>query len=201
LQSHLLPHDWVYDGTYYGEAVETPATKAAAVISASIVQDLNPSKVADVGCGTGAMLEALQTRGCSVQGFEKSKAALEICHARKLQVKEFDLENDDMPIERMFDVVISMEVAEHLPQKVDDRYIDMLTHLAPIVVFTAAPPGQGGTDHINEQPPEYWLEKFRRRNFQLDGSLTNSWRKSWGQSGQVKSWYFANLMIFRKLNT
>jgi hypothetical protein len=32
-------------------------------------------------------------------------------------------------------------------------------------VFSAAIPGQGGVNHINEQPPKYWVEKFWRRGF------------------------------------
>jgi SAM-dependent methyltransferase len=199
LQSHVLPHDWVYDGSYYDESVDLPAVRSAEIISASVMRDFMPKSMADVGCGTGAMLQAFQANGCEIVGFEKSKAALQICLDRKLNVREFDLESDTLGSERQLDVVISMEVAEHLPQKVDDRYLDLLTNLAPVVVFTAAPPGQGGTDHINEQPPEYWREKFGRRNFSMDSEVTDRWKQEWKESERVTHWYFANLMVFRKM--
>lgn len=199
LQSHVLPHDWVYDGAYYDESVDLPAARSAEVISASVMRDLMPKSVADVGCGTGAMLKAFQASGCDILGLEKSKAALRICLARKLDVREFDFERETLESDRQLDVVISMEVAEHLPQKAEDRYLDLLTNLAPVVVFTAAPPGQGGTDHINEQPPQYWREKFVRRNFSMDLEITSRWKQEWKDSERVAHWYFANLMVFRRM--
>jgi hypothetical protein len=90
-----------------------------------------------------------------------------------------------------------MEVAEHLPEAVADRYVELLTSLSPLVVFTAAPPGQGGSDHVNEQPPSYWILKFQQRDFGHDDGLTRRWRESWEASGVVESWYHQNLMIFR----
>jgi len=52
-----------------------------------------------------------------------------------------------------FDLAVSMEVAEHLPEQVSEPYIDLLTRLSRVVVFTAARPGLGGSDHVNEQLP------------------------------------------------
>jgi hypothetical protein len=65
-------------------------------------------------------------------------------------------------------------------------------------VFTAAHPGQGGTDHVNEQPATYWIAKFAKRGFSSDLDLADRWRKDWEASGQVPEFYSQNLMIFRK---
>ena len=82
-------------------------------------------------------------------------------------VLKFDLERDNLKDTRTFDVAISMEVAEHLPEKIADRYVDLLTGLSNIIVFTAAYPGQGGDDHVNEQPALYWISKFQARAFNM----------------------------------
>ena len=99
---------------------------------------------------------------------------------------------------RDFDVAVSMEVAEHIPESRADRYMDLLARAGRAVVFTAAPPGQGGNDHVNERPSEYWIAKFADRGFRLDGELTRSWRDHWRRSEHVRGWYHQNLMVFRR---
>lgn len=66
-----------------------------------------------------------------------------------------------------FDLALCIEVAEHLPPDRADYLVDLLTSSADTVFFSAAHPGQGGTLHLNEQPREWWLEKFRARGFDL----------------------------------
>jgi SAM-dependent methyltransferase len=197
LSRHGWAHDWIYSAEYFARTVEGPAVESAIPIAESIVFDLAPASVVDVGCGTGALLEALRDRGCDVFGFEYSKVALAYCRQRNLAVTKFDLEKDTLSSARTFDVVVSMEVAEHLPASSADRYVDVLTRLAPAVVFTAAPPGQGGNDHVNEQPAAYWIAKFAERGFTLDDALSRRWRERWEKSGKVRDWYHRNLMVFR----
>jgi SAM-dependent methyltransferase len=198
LASPILTHDFIYDADYYATHVEGPAVRSAGTIANSIITDLTPGRVVDVGCGTGALLEALREGGCSVFGLEKSKEGLKYCAARNLDVAAFDLERDTVNDGRTFDVAVSMEVAEHLPKNVADRYVEIITALAPIVVFTAAPPGQPGTDHVNLQPPEYWIDKYQRRGFRYAEEMTESWRDNWKRAGDVEYYYWQNLMIFRK---
>src|SRR5262245_28678594 len=65
-QSLLLAHDWIYDSDYYDKTVEGPAARSAGRIADSILSDFKPANLIDVGCGTGALLEALRERGCEV---------------------------------------------------------------------------------------------------------------------------------------
>lgn len=195
----MLGHDLIYGSDYYANTVEGPARRSAGTMSSSIVSDLAPKTVVDVGCGTGALLEALRDRGCEVFGFEYSKAGLEYCRSRHLDVEVFDLESDVLRSDRTFDVAISVEVAEHLPERVADRYVDLLARLAPTIVFTAAPPGQGGIDHVNEQPPGYWIHKFQQRGLEHNRELSDKWRERWKADGDVETWYCQNLMVFRRV--
>jgi hypothetical protein len=88
-----------------------------------------------------------------------------------------------------------MEVAEHLPASVAGSFVALLCRAAHAVVFTAAVPGQGGSDHVNEQPREYWIARFDARGFAYDGDRTERWREQWRGAG-VCRWYHENLMIF-----
>jgi SAM-dependent methyltransferase len=196
--SKVLPHDAMYDREYYERTVEGPAVKASAVMAGSIVSEFEPKSVVDVGCGTGALLAALRDRGCTVFGLEYSQAGIEFCRSRALDVHRFDLESDSLGERRTFDVASSMEVAEHLPERIADRFVDLLVSFAPVIVFTAARPGQGGSDHVNEQPPEYWIEKFRARSFTHDPACAARMSEGWRTSGAVATWYWENLMVFRR---
>jgi SAM-dependent methyltransferase len=196
-----LDHETIYDSDYYKHTVEVGAVRSAEFIATSILLDIKPNSVVDVGCGTGVLLDFLRQRGCHVLGLEYSEAALQYCRDRKLDVRKFDLEKDAFMDSQFFDVAISMEVAEHLPKAVADRYVDLLARLSNVIVFTAAPPGQGGTDHVNEQPPSYWISKFQIRGFVYDEGMSKRWRESWEETKIVDSWYYENLMIFRRTQT
>ena len=199
LKARLLRHYWIYNADFYDANVEAPARRSAGNIAGSILCDFQAASVVDVGCGTGALLQALRDRGCTVFGLEYSEAALSYCRARQLDVVKFDLEKRGAFSDgRSFDVAVSMEVGEHLPERVADSYVDLLARLAPVVVFTAAHPGQGGTDHVNEQPASYWIGKFRQRGFEHAEAETKRWSAQWQASGEVEWWYYQNLMIFRR---
>jgi SAM-dependent methyltransferase len=132
-------HDEIYDSTYYAEKVEPSIQLSAGQMADSILRDLAPEFIADVGCGTGALLAALQKRGAEFLGFEYSAAALKLCHERGLDVVKYDIEADPIPSARV-DVVISTEVAEHLPESCADKYLEILSTLAPTIILTAPPP-------------------------------------------------------------
>lgn len=195
--ANLLGHDAMYDTEYYTKGVEGPAARSAGAMTDTILTDFKPKSVVDVGCGTGHLLMVLKDRGCDVFGLEYSEAGLEYCRNRGLDVRKFDLEKDSFQDGRKFDVAVSVEVAEHLPASVADSYVGLLTRLSDRIVFTAAPPGQGGRDHVNEQPPEYWITKFAAHKFEQDHERTNAWRSTWRER-DVQDWYHQNLMIFRR---
>ncbi len=192
-----LPREMNYDAEYFLRDIDGPATASAPTMANSILNDLAPKSVIDIGCGTGALLAQLRNEGCNVVGLEYAAPARALCAKRGLDVFAFDIMQDNYEAPHPYDVVISMEVAEHLPEPIADRYVDLIAKLGKNIVLTAATPGQGGTDHVNEQPHEYWIAKFEQRDRILDWTLTSSWRAAWRDSGHVQSWYYNNLLVFR----
>ena len=189
--------DDLYNGEYYSY-VDAEASRSAPVIVDSIVSQFAASRIVDVGCGTGALLAEFRSRGVAGVGLEYSQAALEICRKRQLEVYPFNIESH-RPIELGgLDVAICFEVAEHLAAAFADPLVDLLVHLAPRVIFTAATPGQGGgADHVNEQPHEYWIAKFAERGYPLRQPLSEQWRRDWHQRN-VAGFYAKNVMIFER---
>jgi cyclopropane fatty-acyl-phospholipid synthase-like methyltransferase len=193
---NLARDDSVYSDAYYEKYIEGPARQAAPAIADSVLADFAPTSVLDVGCGSGALLAEFAARGVTARGLERAEAGLARCRARGLDVESFDLELETSTARRA-DVVLSTEVAEHLPEKFADRFVALLGEAGPVVVLTAATPGQGGTGHVNEQPNDYWIAKFVQRGFEYREATALAWRTDWRRRG-IPSWYANNVMVFAR---
>jgi hypothetical protein len=97
-------------------------------------------------------------------------------------------------LDREFDVAICLEVAEHLPPQSAELLIRSLSKLSRRVVFSAAIPGQGGTHHVNEQWPTYWMECFHRQGYQL----VDCFRKRIWDNRNIACCYRQNMFLFVK---
>lgn len=93
---------------------------------------------------------------------------------------------------RQFDLVISLEVAEHLPPSSSESFVETLTTHGKVVLFSAAVPGQGGVNHINEQWPAYWKRLFEAREFLLVDCL----RDRFWNNQEISPCYRQNIMLY-----
>lgn len=201
LRGLLEAHDTIYDEAYYDRDVEGPAAQAAPHIARSIIARFSPKSLIDVGCGTGVMLAAFRDHGVDVSGLEYSAAGLRRCNERGLNVQKFDLERDvSSATTKTYDVALTLEVAEHLPEYVADRFVGLLCAFSSTVVFSAARPGQGGVDHVNLQPQSYWIEKFAQRGHFHDRPSTQWLAAEW-HAEHVAGYYHENLMVFQESNS
>ena len=169
-----------------------------------VVEQFAPRSVVDVGCGQGLLLAALRTHHPSIDllGIDSSDHAVRRARARGLDVRLADLaflgKRDAAPVARLVrgaDVAVCLETAEHLPPWSATNLVRALTG-ASVVVFSAAPPGQGGTLHINEQPLDYWCERFRREGFALDAK--DEALRSGVARLDLPWWYAANIRVFSR---
>ena len=68
-------------------------------------------------------------------------------------------------IDSKYDLACCLEVAEHLPPERAGSFVEDLTKLAPVVLFSAAIPGQGGDNHVNEMWQHHWARLFAKNGF------------------------------------
>jgi 2-polyprenyl-3-methyl-5-hydroxy-6-metoxy-1,4-benzoquinol methylase len=189
----------LYNLEYYSY-VDAEASRSAPTIVEAVISTFAPRRVIDVGCGTGALLAAFQSKGVSCVGLEYSVAALKICAQRGLSVYRFNIEGDQPQDLGKFDTVLCFEVAEHVSAQFAEPLVSLLVRLAPRVIFTAATPGQGGgADHVNEQPHKYWIGKFEKRGYRMLEGITEHWRRNWREN-DVATFYASNVMIFERAN-
>ncbi len=169
------------------------ATRRSAERIVPLVLDLvRPLSVVDVGCGVGTWLSTFQQHGVAdIQGFEGTWLDARQLIVPRAAVTLCDLQR---PLEcaRRFDLAVSLEVAEHLPAECAAGFVASLTRLAPVVLFSAAPPGQGGTHHVNEQWPPYWFELFAAQRFEAVDCLRD---RTWDDD-DILWWYRQNSFLF-----
>lgn len=189
--------DDLYSDEYYAY-VDQESARSAPTIVQSVMRDIGPRSVVDVGCGTGALLAEFRGRGVPGIGLEYSASALRTCRERGLDARQFDIESAHSGDVPTADLVTCFEVAEHLPARCADALVGLLVRCAPKVAFTAAVPGQGGgADHVNEQPHDYWIEKFAHAGMPLQQELSSAWRHEWQEAG-IAGFYSANVMVFSR---
>jgi SAM-dependent methyltransferase len=127
----------------------------------------DPENIVDIGCGTGDFLMPFLNEGVDVLGVDGSEHCFE---NRKIPKDKFlvkDVRFEEIEL-GSFDVCLCMEVAEHIEEKFSERLIKVITNLSPVIVFTAATPGQGGVDHVNEKPHEWWVNKFQKKGYRYE---------------------------------
>ena len=166
--------------------------QSATQIVPLILELLKPSSVVDIGCGSGEWLSVFDRHGVEdilgVDGNYVDRNSLAISSDKFLPL---DL-TQPFTINRKFDLVVSLEVAEHLPVESAENFIDSLTKLGSVVLFSAAIPFQGGTHHVNEQWQTYWIELFSNKNYQVIDCV----RPLVWQNPNVEYWYAQNTFVF-----
>lgn len=153
-------------------------------------EHIKPLTVLDVGCGTGQTLGWFLERGCEAIGIEASDLAIKKSGMRS-RIRRLDLRKP-VDLQREFDLVWSFEVAEHLPEDAADNFVATLIRHSNCVVMSAAPPGQGGEGHLNEQPSQYWINKFEARGWSYEDELTTILR-------ETNDMFAQNMMVFRRV--
>jgi SAM-dependent methyltransferase len=153
-----------YTADFYETYLEESRGSARTLLP-HVLDMFRPASVVDIGCGVGTWLSVFQELGVAetlgVDGSYVNPSQLLINRDR---FRSHDL-SQPLKLDRRFDLAISLEVAEHIPAASAQTFVDSLTELAPLVLFSAAIPHQGGDHHVNEQWPEYWLERFAKRSY------------------------------------
>lgn len=172
-------------------AAEPFAGQSARVVVPFVVERFHPTSVLDVGCGIGAWLATFKAFGVAdVMGVDS--AAVRSAFALDQQCFiEHDL-TKPLHLDRSYDLALSLEVAEHLPERAAEVLVSSLAAAASLVLFSAAIPGQRGPGHQNCQWPDYWRERFARVGFQAADLL----RQSLWDDERVSWWYRQNLLVF-----
>lgn len=172
--------------TYGSQIFSIAAPQTVLPLVFSLIQ---PRTVVDIGCGIGTWASVAKTLGCVVKGLDGPHVPVD---QRLISAEEF-VETDLTTFTGIgrFDLAICLEVVEHLPASHADPIVAGLCESADVILFSAAIPLQGGENHLNEQWPTYWQEKFAARGFVM---LDVFRERLWNEPG-VNWWYRQNLFL------
>lgn len=148
-----------------------------------------PRSILDVGCGTGISLDYFASRGIEVRGLEGSELAISKArHADRITLQDL---HAPAHLGEQFDLVWCFEVAEHIHPAYVSQFLETLTNHGDRILLSAARPGQGGLGHLNEQLPEYWIEKMAAGGFAFDAEMTEKYQA-------LPDHFAKNIMIFTR---
>lgn len=182
-----------YTDEFYRNHREVSLRSARQIVP-FVLRLVEPWSVVDVGCGLGTWLSVFREQGvtdvCGMDGDWVDRTKLVIPADRFLAADVCR----PLPVDRRFDLALSLEVAEHLPGECGAAFVGSLTRLAPLVLFSAAIPFQGGAGHINEQWPEYWVEHFRQSGYAVIDCI----RRAIWNNAEVEWYYAQNTLLFAR---
>lgn len=151
-------------------------------VSEFIIKELKPTSILEFGCGVGWYCKYMSDNGVEIvhgiepEKMDESNFVNDGCEQFCFNVTE---QEEPEGILSQYDMVLSLEVMEHVPRKFHDRAFDFLASKKPrIVVFGAARVNQGGHGHVAERPEEEWIQEWVKRGYTKNQELTDKARKS-----------------------
>lgn len=156
---------------------------------AYLLDGRSPRSLLDVGCGNGTWMRAAVEHGVeTVVGVDGVADARPLAGLDGAAFHHFDL-TQPLDLGHKFDLVISLEVAEHLPPAHAATFVASLARHGDLIFFSAACPGQHGQHHVNCQWPSYWQDLFNAEGFVCTDEIR---RRMWSDP-EVEPWYRQNI--------
>jgi len=183
--SPIYTHDF-----FKGRQART--AQAAARIVPHVLDLIQPTSVIDIGCGTGEFLASFRQYGVDdILGIDGTYVERDLLVIPQECFTPFDL-SQPFTLDRGYDLAVCLEVAEHLLPQSASKFVASLTRSAPVILFSAAIPYQGGNGHLNEQWPDYWAALFKQHGYVPVDALR---RRLWNDR-EIPFWYRQNMLFF-----
>ncbi len=191
-----------YDAAFYAGQVTGSLDAASQILPRAVALlercGWKVGSCIDVGAGAGTWLAVAHKLGINDTLAVEGAWVREIETTIPKNMYVFtDFCHEPLRLSRRFDLALCLEVAEHLPAPKAELLVERLSHLSDVVLFSAAIPHQGGTDHVNEQWPSYWAGLFEARGYRCFDVLRWS---IWDDEG-ISFWYRQNLLFYVRRET
>lgn len=187
-----------YDYSFYNR-IEYEESAQALVVARFCSEHFSGRCAVVFGAGGGTYVRAFQECGfLDTIGYDFSDAGVEFAqkHGTKVIKKDLSIPCD---FDVQYNIGVCLEVAEHISDK-ECKGLFSYFSCCSILIFSAAVPGQCGTNHINLKPKEEWKRLVSETGFYYSTKLTDSLLDCLKEVFRC-CWIDTNLMVFenRKL--
>ena len=185
IQNHLK-----HLNSFYGFFTKLYYRYIASYIMAKPAKIHKGSKILDVGCGVGILVEQFNKLGYDAIGIDINHSAIDnsICPKKGFLVENIaNLEYS----ENYFDLVVSREVLEHIPQQEIDKSIQELDRVSKglmIHIIAVTKRGKSATKdptHVNVQTENWWVSKFQQYGYKVIKKPKKFFLSPFGSSGYL----------------
>jgi hypothetical protein len=145
--------------------------------------------IMDVGCGEGKYMDFFRKNGFVCCGFDGNPETESITKG-KCSTIDFATPVKISPV----DLVVSLEVGEHIPEEFEDVFINNLVdHAEKLIILSWGIPGQGGFGHVNCKANDYIIDKIQGL-----GPMYHYEDSQYLRDNSTRSWFKNTLMVFYK---
>ena len=180
----VLPASELFDAYYYAHDCGEPYLRNDVWLNRfdafayRICQDIQPETVLDAGCALGMLVEVLRKRGVQAWGVDISEFAIQNVHEDIQPYCKVGSISEPFELPH-YDLIVSIEVLEHLPKDEMDKAIANLCQHSDDILFSSTPYDYQEATHFNVQPSEYWVACFARHGFFRDVDFDASFITPW----------------------
>ncbi len=159
-------HGWTQDNPLWNQGMDKTVQYCVEILKAK--------SAVDIGCGSGALLEAFLRKGVVAYGIDSNTVNKAYFDARNPeQSYRFIMDYaQNSVIDQKVDVVTCIEVFEHIPDEYNEQILNLWKERCDYFLFTSTPytdtpefDKQWG--HINVKPTEHWIKFFEKNGFLL----------------------------------
>ncbi|WP_170167441.1 TylF/MycF/NovP-related O-methyltransferase [Amphritea balenae] len=188
-----------YDNEFYDVQYQGSMRSAGKLLS-KLFSDFKPKSVVDFGCGIGSWLCVAESLGVNnLVGLDGEWVTKDQLLSKNIHFHAVDFQSEEenylsklLSLNACCELAISVEVAEHFDESYANRFVKSIACSSDLIIFGAAVPLQGGTNHVNEQPQSYWINKFKREGF----LCFDYFRPDFWNDPEVETWYKQNTFLF-----
>ncbi len=171
-----------YDQYYYNHCCGSPYQcpenrKFFDYLGHKIATEIGPGSVMDAGCAMGYLVSALRKRGVAACGFDISDYAV---HSAEADVRPYCRVGSILePWPGKYDLVVCMEVLEHLPPAEAEQAVQNICRSTDDVLFSSTPLDYKEPSHVNVRPTAYWASLFAQNGFYRDVEFDATFITPW----------------------
>src|SRR5436190_23013319 len=125
-----------YSPAFFAGELDRASTSAETIVPL-VLERVAPRSVVDLGCAHGIWLQTFATHGVEAYlGVDGEWVPADKLH---IPLDRFVASRLDKPLRlgRRFDLAVTLEVAEHLPERGARQFVRNIVELAPCVLFSA----------------------------------------------------------------